>query len=372
MVIVAGEVSGDELGATLIRSVREVAPSTVFRGVTGPAMRAEGCLSDAQIDDIAVMGITDVLWKLPRLLRLRKALLNKFLARRVDLFVGIDAPEFNFHIEKKLKSVGILTAHYVCPQVWAWRQKRAKKYLGTMDRMLALFPFEVDFFQNYGVKTTFVGHPLANKLPLTPSKRVAKHNLNFKQDRPLVALMPGSRHHEVLRHLQVFLQAAEIIKTQLMECQFILNLVKDDDVRYAKAVCSSMGLKIDVCTGKSSQVLTASDAAIVASGTVTLESFLCGTPMVVGYKLAPVSYFLIKRLVTINKIALPNILSGASLVPEFIQAEMTAENLANGILFWLNESAARSSFFKKSREFHQKLGSAEETASDVVIEMLNG
>ena len=370
VVIVAGEVSGDKIAAALIRRVKELAPTTMFRGVTGPAMRMEGCLSDARIDDIAVMGISDVLWSLPRLLRLRKRLIDDYLRSSVDLFIGVDAPEFNLSIEKKMKAAGVPTIHYVCPQVWAWRRKRANKFASAIDRMLALFPFEVEFFENRGVETTFVGHPLASRLPLIPPKKATKSNLNFETESSLVALMPGSRRHEVVRHLDVFLKTAQILCDAKPECQFVLNLVNDQECEYAKVICESFDLNIRLCVGDSSQILTAADVAIVASGTVTLEALLCGTPMVVGYRLAPLSYVILRQLVKIQKVALPNILSATDLVPEYIQSRMTPGNLASSALDWLNQPHTRAHFFSQSRMLHKKLISSNEAAGDVVVELL--
>ena len=236
VVIVAGEVSGDRLAASLVRRVKELLPNTVFRGVTGPAMRSEGCLSDADIDDISVMGLSEVVRNLPGLIRLRKALIKTFLNNSPDLFIGIDAPEFNIPIEKAMKSRGVHTIHYGCPQAWAWRPGRAEKFSIAMDSMFALLPFEVDFFEGFGVKTTFVGHPLANKLPLKPLKTEGKQALLFHPDQDLVALMPGSRSHELIRHLGVFLQAAEILNQKRQDIQFVLNLANEKDLHYAKSV----------------------------------------------------------------------------------------------------------------------------------------
>ncbi len=372
VVIVAGEVSGDRLAASLIRKVKELLPNTVFRGVTGPAMRSEGCLSDAYIDDIAVMGLSEVFWNLPRLIRLRRGLVNKFLNSPPDLFIGIDAPEFNLPIEKKMKNKGVYTIHYVCPQAWAWRPGRAAKFPIAMNSMFALFPFEVDFFKNFGVETTFVGHPLADKLPLKPLKNEVKQALLFDLDRDLIALMPGSRRHEVVRHLSVFLQAATILKEQNRDLQFVVNLANEKELHYAKSVCEKFDLNIRVCSVESNQILTAADVAIVASGTVTLESLLCGTPMVVGYKLSLLSFIVLSRLVRISSVALPNILSEGELVPEFIQSTMTPENLAVSTANWLNDKGAKTEFYEQSRVLHKELVSPEYSAGDFVAEVLGG
>ena len=372
VVIVAGEVSGDRLAASLVRRVKELLPNTVFRGVTGPAMRSEGCLSDADIDDISVMGLSEVVRNLPGLIRLRKALIKTFLNNSPDLFIGIDAPEFNIPIEKAMKSRGVHTIHYGCPQAWAWRPGRAEKFSIAMDSMFALLPFEVDFFEGFGVKTTFVGHPLANKLPLKPLKTEGKQALLFHPDQDLVALMPGSRSHELIRHLGVFLQAAEILNQKRQDIQFVLNLANEKDLHYAKSVCESFDLNVRICSIDSCQILTAADVAIVASGTVTLESLLCGTPMVVGYKLSLLSFIVISRLVRISNVALPNILSGQELVPEFIQSAMTAENLADSTINWLSEKGAKANFYHQSRLLHRELVSPQYSAGDLVAEILRG
>lgn len=372
VIIVAGEVSGDRLAASLIRKVKQLSPNTVFRGVTGPAMRSEGCLSDAYIDDIAVMGVSEVLWNLPRLIRLRKHLIKLFLNSPADIFIGIDAPEFNLPIERKMKSAGVYTIHYGCPQAWAWRPKRAEKFSDAMDSMFALFPFEVKFFEKYGVKTTFVGHPLADKLPLKPLKADAKEALLFHPSRFLVALMPGSRRQELLRHLGVFLRAATMLQEKSRDTQFVLNLANETELPYAESVCEKFDLNIRISIIDSSQILTAADVAIVASGTVTLESLLCGTPMVVGYKLSPLSFSVISRLVQIKNVALPNILSGYELVPEFIQSAMTPKNLADSTTDWLNQKGVRDEFYKRSRALHRELISPKHSAGHFVSEVLHG
>ena len=372
VVIVAGEVSGDRLAASLIRRVRELLPNTVFRGVTGPAMRAEGCLSDADINDISVMGLSEVVRNLPRLIRLRKALIKIFLNSSPDLFIGIDAPEFNIPIEKKMKSREVHTIHYGCPQAWAWRPGRVKTFSIAMDSMFALLPFEVDFFEGFGVKTAFVGHPLADKLPLKPQKKEGKQALMFHPDRDLIALMPGSRPQELIRHLDVFLQAAVILNEKRQDLQFVLNLANENGLHYARSVCERFDLNVRVCCIDSCEILTAADVAIVASGTVTLESLLCGTPMVVGYKLSLISYIVISRLVRISNISLPNILSGQELVPEFIQSAMTAENLAGSTINWLSEKGAKADFYQQSRLLHRELVSPQHSAGDLVAEILRG
>ncbi len=372
VVIVAGEVSGDRLAASLIRKVKELLPNTVFRGVTGPAMRSEGCLSDAYVDDISVMGLSEVVRNLPRLIRLRNTLIKTFLNSSPDLFIGIDAPEFNIPIEKKMKNRGVYTIHYGCPQAWAWRPGRAKSFSSAMDSMFALLPFEVDFFEHFGVKTTFVGHPLADKLPLKPLKNEEKQALLFQPDRDLIALMPGSRPQELIRHLSVFMQAAVILNEKRENPQFVLNLVNERDLHYAKSVCERFDLNVRVCSIDSSEILTAADVALVASGTVTLESLLCGTPMVVGYKLSFLSFIVISRLVQIKSVALPNILSGQELVPEFIQSAMTPENLAGGMINWLSNIEARADFYEQSRLLHRQLVSPKYSAGDFVAEVLRG
>ena len=366
--IVAGEESGDRLGAALITDIKSIYPNATFRGMAGPEMLKNGCLAEANISELSIMGLIEVVRNWPRLSKLRDRLITSFVDNPPDVFIGIDVPDFNFHIEKKLKTRGIPVVHYVCPQIWAWREHRTKKLKQSIDRLLAVFPFERAFFLKHGINTNFVGHPLAKQLPLHPRKLLSKQLLGLDESRPVLAIMPGSRPQEIARHLPVFIEAARIVAKSKESIQVVLGVVNDDHKDIAEAACRGQGF--GVYARKSRELLTAADAAIVASGTVTLEALLCRTPMVVGYRTSPVNYFFLKRMITVERIALPNILSDSALVPEYIQSEMTAENLSRTVLYYLEDNKNIEAFSHSAETIHRSLIENSENAAEIVSQLV--
>jgi len=366
--IVAGEESGDRLGAALITEIKSFYPKATFRGMAGPQMLLKGCTAEASITELSVMGLVEVVRNWPRLSRLRDRLIKSFVDDPPDVFIGIDVPDFNLYIEKKLKAEGIPTVHYVCPQIWAWRENRARKLRESTDRLLAIFPFEQVFFQKHGINTEFVGHPLARELPFCPNKVDAKVALGLDKDKAVIAIMPGSRLQEITSHLPVFVEAAKIVAKSTEGTQVVIGVVNSYHNEVAQAVCKGSGF--DVHVRNSRELLTAADAAIVASGTVTLEALLCRTPMVVGYRMSPVSYYFLKRLITIDKIALPNILSNSDLVPEYIQSEMTPENLSRKVLQYFANKKNIDAFSRSAEAIHLSLVNNTENAGDVVCKLI--
>ena len=366
--IVAGEESGDLLGASLIAEIRSIYPNATFRGMAGPEMLKNGCVAEANISELSVMGLVEVIRNWPRLSKLRDRLTTSFVDNPPDVFIGIDVPDFNFHIEKKLKSRGIPVVHYVCPQIWAWRENRARKLKKSIDRLLAVFPFERAFFLKHGIKTDFVGHPLARQLPLIAPKISAKAALGFDENEIVLAIMPGSRSQEVTRHLPVFIDAAKIVAQSRPSVKIVVGVVNDNHRDIAETFYRRHGFDIHVRNSR--ELLTAADAAIVASGTVTLEALLCRTPMVVGYRTSPVSYYFLKKLITVDKIALPNILSGKDLVPEYIQSEMTAENLSRAVLHYLTNNKNIEAFSRSAETIHRSLINNSENAAEIVSELI--
>ena len=369
--IVAVEQSGDTIGASLIKALRRKSNQIEVLGVSGPEMRSAGCTSLGNIDDLSVMGIVDVIRNYPRLKRLQRELINMFLERKINVFVGIDGPDFNLGIAQRLKAKRIRTIQFVCPQVWAWREARVKKIGASIDQMLALFPFEESFFLRKGLNTRYVGHPLADLLELLPRKKEARNNFKLRGDGIVLALMPGSREAEINHHLYTFLEAAQIIR--------------DSSVRPVNIVVGSPSQKFEkkmgqfkndfsyqVVVGDSRGTLTAADVAIVTSGTVTLESMLCGTPMVVAYKTAPINYFVLSRLINIQYISLPNILTNSNIVPELLQDEVNSANIVAEVNKWLSDKARRDAFYMRSRAVHQKLKrNSASLAADVIFEELD-
>ncbi|MGH8181163.1 MAG: lipid-A-disaccharide synthase, partial [Steroidobacteraceae bacterium] len=321
--IVAGESSGDQLGAALIAALRERVPDLECFGVAGPKMIAAGCEAWADSEELAVMGLTEVVRHLPRLLRLRASLTNRFLASPPDVFVGVDAPEFNLGLAKRLHARGLTTVQYVSPQVWAWRPGRVRNIGRACDLVLCLLPFETAFYSRHGVPAAFVGHPLADQIPLEIDRAAARAALGLEPSASVVALLPGSRVGEVERLGADFLQAAAWLAERRPELEFIAPMAtaRVREAFQSKQAEVPAAPKILLLEGQARQALAACDAAIVASGTATLETLLSRRPMVVAYRFAALTAFLLRRLrlVNVTYFSQPNLLLGRPLVPELLQ-----------------------------------------------------
>jgi lipid-A-disaccharide synthase len=334
--IVAGEHSGDQLGAALIAALRERVAGVQCFGVAGPKMIAQGCEAWAPSEELAVMGLAEVLGHLPRLLRLRGNLWRRFSAARPDVFVGIDAPEFNLPLARRLKIAGVRTVQYVSPQVWAWRQGRVRSIGAACDLVLCLLPFETEFYQRHGVPAVFVGHPLADQIPLSVDREGARRALRLDPLIPVVALLPGSRIGEVARLGAPFAAAAARIAARHPHWQFIAPMASAAAgaafVKEVAQVRDAPGIK--TLDGEAQRALAACDAAIVASGTATLETLLTGRPMVVAYRVSALTAFLLRtlRLVKVPYFSQPNLLVGRGLVPEFFQEQVQGAALGDALL----------------------------------------
>lgn len=326
--LVAGEASGDILGAGLMQALKAQYPQIEFIGVGGPLMQAQGLNSYFPMERLSVMGLVEVLGRLPELLSRRKRLINTLIEAKPDVFIGIDAPDFNLTLELKLRQAGIKTVHYVSPSVWAWRQKRVLKIREACDLMLTLFPFEAQFYQDHQVPVRFVGHPLADTIPQQADRAAARDALNLAQDQSVVALMPGSRGGEVSRLGSLFLDAAVRLRTLRPGIQFVLPCSSPERRAQLEQMLVGRDLPLTLLNGRSHEALAACDAVLIASGTATLEALLYKRPMVVAYKVAPLTYRILKRLVTSAYISLPNLLAERLLVPEMIQDAATPETLA--------------------------------------------
>lgn len=325
--LVAGEASGDILGAGLMRALKAQHPAVEFIGVGGPLMQAEGLTSYFPMERLSVMGLVEVLGRLRELLKRRKELIATLIAEKPDVFIGIDAPDFNLNIELKLRQAGIKTVHYVSPSVWAWRQKRVLKIREGCDLMLTLLPFEAKFYEEKGVPVRFVGHTLADTIPLEADRAAARAELGLP-DGPLVALMPGSRGGEVARLGALFLDTAERLRAMRPGLRFVMPCANAERRTQIEALLAGRDLPVTLLDGQSHLALAACNAVLIASGTATLEALLYKRPMVVAYRLAPLTFWILKRMVKSPYVSLPNLLAQRLLVPELLQDDATVEALA--------------------------------------------
>ena len=329
--LVAGEASGDILGAGLMRALKVQHPAVEFIGVGGPLMQAEGLTSYFPMERLSVMGLVEVLGRLRELLARRKLLIQTLIEEKPDVFIGIDAPDFTLNIELKLRQAGIKTVHYVSPSVWAWRQKRVLKIREGCDLMLTLLPFEARFYEEKGVPVRFVGHTLADAIPLQADRAAARAELGLP-DGPLVALMPGSRGGEVGRLASVFFDAAERLQALKPGLRFVLPCASPQRRAQIETLLEGRNLPLTLLDGQSHLALAACDAVLIASGTATLEALLYKRPRVVAYRLAPLTFWILKRMVKSPYISLPNLLAQRLLVPELLQDDATPEALAQTLL----------------------------------------
>lgn len=345
--LVAGELSGDTLGAALMRDMRRMHPQIEFVGIGGPQMLAEGLHGLHPLERLSVMGLVEVLGRLRELFAIRDDLLARWTAEPVDVFIGIDAPDFNLRLASKLKAVGIKTVQYVSPSVWAWRQGRVHGIRAAVDLVLCLFPFEVEFYQQHHVPAVFVGHPLALTQAIGHTAKIGKQALGLSPDRRLVALLPGSRAGEVGRLLPLLLDVARLMYAADPTLGFLIpavNAARDQQIRLLRdALPEPLRHAVRIKKPEDNrgqigrQVMAASDVVVLASGTATLEALLLARPMVVVYRVHWLTYWIAKRMVSIAHISLPNILAGRGIVPELIQQQATPKRVAEEALALLNQ-----------------------------------
>ncbi|MDC4862891.1 lipid-A-disaccharide synthase [Acinetobacter baumannii] len=381
--IVVGEVSGDTLGVKLMRSFREQGIDADFEGIGGPQMIAEGFNSYYPMETLSVMGIVEVLKDLKKLFAVRDGLINQWTQHPVDIFIGIDAPDFNLRLSKSIKekNLRIKTVQYVSPSVWAWRQGRVHGIKQSIDLVLCLFPFEKVFYEQYEVPAAFVGHPLAKQLPLENPIQIAKQELGVDENQKHIALLPGSRKGEVERLLPMLLGAANILHTKYPDIQFLIPAINDARKQQieqgVEQLVPQLKAKIHILENTDSEskigrmVMNASDIIALASGTATLEAMLMHRPMVTFYKLHWLTYLIAKFLVKIPYYSLPNIIAGKKVIEELIQADATPENLAAEIEKLMNVETAQIQVMQHLTMHKQLISGNTEDPVQAILQCLN-
>lgn len=329
--LVAGEASGDILGADLIRNLRRLFPDAIFEGVGGDKMKAEGLVSLFDMDRLSVMGLIEPLKRLPELLRMRRAIVRRYKQQRPRVYIGIDSPDFNTQIEYQLRRHGVKTVHYVSPSVWAWRQGRIHKIKKAVDLMLTLFPFEAKYYKSHNIPVCFVGHPLARQLSSSAGTYKSRQLLGL-DERPTLCVMPGSRAAEVALLSQVFLSSAKKLAVKIRDLQIVIPAVNEQRYQQIKEVLSEYPeLEVKLIKQQSQLAMTAADAVLLASGTTALEAMLLKKPMVVAYRVGAITYTLVAPFVKTPFISIPNLLANKMLVPEFIQQGVSVDNISSAI-----------------------------------------
>ena len=369
--MVAGEASGDLLGSHLIMALKARMPNAVFYGIGGPKMAAQGFEAWHPLEKLAVRGYVEVLRHYREISGIRSDVKRRLLAEPPDVFIGVDAPDFNLALEKTLKQRGIPSIHYVSPSIWAWRGKRIHKIGAAVSRVLALFPFEPKLYEEQGIPVSYVGHPLADMLPVEDGRNKARELLGLPPQQPVFALLPGSRQSELQYMADTFISTAREINKTLPDALFLVPLAtRETRLLFETALyrCNARELPIRMLFGHAHEAMMASDAVLVASGTATLEAALLKRPMAIAYKMAPFSYRMMRRMGYLPYVGLPNILAGKFVVPEFIQDDATPENLAQALLNFYADKATCARISEVFREIHLQLkqNTAEKAASAIL------
>nr|WP_314739139.1 lipid-A-disaccharide synthase [uncultured Haemophilus sp.] len=376
--LVAGEVSGDILGAGLINALKLHYPNARFIGVAGEQMKKAGCETLFDMEELSVMGLAEVLKHLPRLLKHRKQVIETMLELKPDVFIGIDAPDFNLTVEEKLKAKGIKTIHYVSPSVWAWRQNRVHKIKRATDLVLAFLPFEKAFYDKFDTPCRFIGHTMADAIALKPNRLEACEKLGLDETKRYVAILMGSRGSEIQFLADPFLKTAQILKEKHPDLEFLVPMVNEKRTVQLTEIKAKIApeLELHILQGNARQAMIAAECTLLASGTAALEAMLCKSPMVVGYKMKPLTYWLAKKLVKTDYISLPNLLANEPLVPELIQEECNPDNLAWSLNHYLSddmESQKQKNELKhRFTDLHKLIQcDADAQAAQAVVDLLN-
>ena len=374
--LVAGEASGDTLGAGLMQALNTAHPNIRWLGVGGPKMIQQGLQSAFPMEELSIMGLFEVLKHYRHLSKRRTQLIQDLIDQKPDVFIGIDAPDFNLTIEEQLKSAGIPTVHYVSPSVWAWREKRLEKIKRSVNHMLTLFPFEEQYYQKQDIPVTCVGHTLADALPFEPNVEQAKKTLDLNQNEPVLAVLPGSRRSEVARLMPVFIETCEQVLAHQPKMQFICPAANPQ--RYTEIqsqltqASDSLKAAFHLCQGQAHEAMESADVILIASGTATLEAALLKKPMVVAYKMNGLTYAILSRLIRVPYVALPNLLMNEEVMPECIQQKANADHLAEKVNDWLANSEKIEALQTRLLALHKDLArNANETASRAVLKVID-
>lgn len=370
--IVAGEASGDMLGGLLMQALKNKRSDIEFVGIAGPKMMREGAQSLFPIERLSVRGYLEVIKHAFGLMRIRQQLIKHFLNHRVDIFIGIDAPDFNFYIEKRLKKQGIKTIHYVSPSIWAWRKNRLNKIKRAVSHILTLFPFESALYQEAGVPVSYVGHPLADALPMQPDTAAARATLRLKPSDLVVAMLPGSRQSEVQQHAALFIQTAKKLHADYPNALFLVPFVTRESKQIFELALfhEHEPLPIQILFGHAHDAMQASDVVIVASGTATLEAALLKKPMVITYRMPILSWWILKRMLLQPYVGLPNVLAGKFIVPELLQHDATPEKLAQAAIKLISDTLAIEEMKAEFNKIHISLkqNNAEKASSMILAD----
>lgn len=366
--MLVGETSGDMLGASLMRELRSRNSNIRFVGIGGPLMIAQGFESLFDMERLSVMGFVEPMKRLPELLKIRASVVKYFRKNKPAVFIGIDAPDFNLGVEKRLKKSGIKTVHYVSPSVWAWRQGRIDKIRAAVDHMLCLLPFEAEFYQEHGVPVSFVGHPMADEIPIDVDKLAAKRRLGVPENALTLAILPGSRKSELALLARLFLRVAkQLQRDKVCVDEIVVAAATEEGYRSIKLIADDLGVKVRLFHRQARDVLAAADVGLVASGTVTLEAMLLKTPIVVAYRLEKFSYWVAKKLVKTEHIALPNLLANERVVPEYVQKDATNYALSQDLSDLLATPSRRLGISNRFYELHRTIRlNASVKAADVI------
>jgi len=374
--IVVGEASGDLLGADLIQAIRKYQPDACFEGIGGPKMIAQGCESLFPMERLSVMGLIEPLSRFRELLNIRKRIIKRFIDNPPDVFIGIDAPDFNFGVELALKQRNIKTVHYVSPSIWAWREYRVKKIIRSIDLMLALFPFEVDFYKKYNIPVIFVGHSSADTIPLVPDTAAARNKLNLPQSAEIVAILPGSRVKELHYMVDDFVVAAQKLYKNRPALHFVAPMVNNKIRKLFEQALERNGVDfpITIVDGQSHDVMAAADVILLAAGTAALEAMLLKKPMVACYRVSAITAIIVRlfKMIKVKNFTLPNLLSNETLVKELIQEEINADAIATNLLLLFDNPDKIKDLKKKFTDIHHTLKkNASDTAAKAILQLID-